>query len=75
MNILYTRRVKEHKEDFYPFHKPVKCQHQSNVVNYTRLIPTATKKKKAIQRNTHKSITDKEACFHHLAKEYDDLSF
>ena len=47
MNILYTRRVKEHKEDFYPFHKPVKCQHQSNVVNYTRLIPTATKKKKS----------------------------
>lgn len=46
MNILYTRRLKEHKEDSYPFLKPVKCQHQSNVVNYTCLIPTATKRKK-----------------------------
>ena len=74
MSILYTRRVKEHK-DFYPFLKPVKCQHQSNVVNYTCLIPTATqKKKKAIQRNTHKSIIKKPVSTIWL-EEYDELSF
>lgn len=53
MNILYTRRLKEHKEDSYPFLKPVKCQHQSNVVNYTCLIPTATKKKKKLYKEIH----------------------
>ena len=52
MSILYTRRVKEHK-DFYPFLKPVKCQHQSNVVNYTCLIPTATQKKKKLYKEIH----------------------